>query len=291
MVTLLERYGDYLLHEKGYSPHTIRNYLREIDELRGFLKDRGIDITQASSWDLKTHLLHCKKRGLASTSLARRVASIKSFYAFLKSQGLVKGNPARLLCTPKKRKPLPRVLSQRETTKLLDKGLMSARDRAILEVLYAAGIRVSELVGLNLEDVDLAQGQIRVMGKGKKERITLMGAKAIETLKAYLKERSLYEKKGDKALFVTPRGRISDTTVRRIIKKASITSGLGKPVTPHTFRHSFATHLLEGGADLRSLQELLGHANLSTTQIYTHLTRKRLKEIYNKAHPRARRKS
>jgi len=291
MVTLLERYGDYLLHEKGYSPHTIRNYLREIDELKGFLKDRGVDITQASSWDLKTHLLYCRKRGLASTSLARRVASIKSFYAFLKSQGLVKGNPARLLRTPKKRKPLPRVLSQRETTKLLDKSFMSARDRAILEVLYATGIRVSELVGLNLEDVDLAQGQIRVMGKGKKERITLMGAKAIEALKVYLKERSLCEKKGDKALFVTPRGRISDTTVRRIIKKASITSGLGKPVTPHTLRHSFATHMLEGGADLRSLQELLGHANLSTTQIYTHLTRKRLKEIYNKAHPRARRKN
>jgi len=291
MVELLERYREYLLHEKGYSLHTIRNYLREIDDLRRFLKDRDVDITKASSWDLKAYLLYCKKRGLASTSLARRVASIKGFYSFLKAQGLIKGNPARLLRTPKKGKPLPRVLSQKETTDLLEEGPTNARDRAIIEVLYATGIRISELVGLNLEDVDLAQGQIRVMGKGKKERIALMGAKAVEALKAYLKERSLCEKKGEKALFVTPRGRISETTVRRIIKKASITSGLGKPVTPHTLRHSFATHMLEGGADLRSLQELLGHANLSTTQIYTHLTRKRLKEIYNEAHPRARRKN
>ncbi len=291
MVTLLERYRDYLLHEKGYSPHTIRNYSRDIGELQGFLREREIEIAQVSSWDLRNYLLYCKRRGLASTSLARRVASIRSFYAFLKSQEIINGNPARLLRTPKKRKPLPRILSQRETTKLLDRSSTNSRDKAILEVLYATGIRVSELVGLNLEDIDLAQGQIRVMGKGKKERITLMGTKAIEALKVYLKERSIYEKRGDKALFVTPRGRMSDTTVRRIIKKASITSGLGKPVTPHTFRHSFATHLLERGADLRSLQELLGHVNLSTTQIYTHLTRKRLKEIYNKAHPRARRKS
>ncbi len=286
----LDTFRQHLISEKGASPHTVRNYVREVRDLQAFLEERGLSLIKASSWDLRAYLLHCKKRGLAPTSIARRVASIRCFYAFLKGRGILKGNPARLLRTPKKGKALPRVLSIAEAKRLFEAGKMDLRDRAIVELFYASGIRISELVGLNLNDIDLSQGQIRVMGKGKKERIVLIGSKAIEALRAYLTKRGLYGKGDDKALFVTSRGRISHTTVRRIINKASVSSGLGKPLSPHTLRHSFATHMLEGGADLRVVQELLGHANLSTTQIYTHLTTKRLKEVYTRSHPRARRK-
>lgn len=291
MVTeALKLYRDHLVHEKGCSHHTVRNYLRELKDLEAFLKERGLTPEKASLWDLRAYLLHCQKKGLAPTSLARKVASIRGFYAFLRAKEILGKNPARLLRTPKKGRPLPRTLAIPEAQRLMEEGGPNSRDMAILELLYATGLRVSELVGLDIEDIDLARGHIRVRGKGKKERVVLMGSKALEALKEYLKERSLYLKQPCKALFVTPRGRISDSTVRRLIKKAALRSGLDKPITPHTLRHSFATHLLERGADLRAVQELLGHANLSTTQIYTHLTLGRLKEVYSKAHPRARRK-
>ncbi len=291
MVTdILNLYRNHLVHEKGYSHHTVRNYLRELEDLKAFLKERGLTLEKASLWDLRAYLLHCQKRGLASTSLARRVASIKGLYAFLMAKGILRKNPARPLRTPKKERPLPRTLAIPEAQRLMERGSPNSRDRAILELLYATGLRVSELVGLDIEDIDLARGHIRVRGKGKKERIVILGSKAREALKEYLKERSLYLKQPCKALFVTPRGRISDSTVRRLIKRAAFLSGVEKPITPHTLRHSFATHLLERGADLRAVQELLGHANLSTTQIYTHLTLRKLKEVYNNAHPRARRK-
>jgi len=286
----LEEYKKHLVHEKGYSHHTVRNYLRELRELASFLEERGISLEKATLWDLRAYLLQGKKKGLAPTSLARRVASIRGLYAFMRTRGMIQKNPARLLRTPKKGRPLPRTLGISEAQLLVEEGPANIRDRAILELLYATGLRVSELVGLDLDDVDMARGHIRVKGKGKKERVVIMGSKAKEALQEYLKERSLYLKKPSKALFVTPRGRISDSTVRRLVKKASLKSGVDKPVSPHTLRHSFATHLLEGGADLRAVQELLGHSNLSTTQIYTHLTLGRLKEVYTKAHPRARRK-
>ncbi len=290
MKDLLEDYRLYLTHEKGYSTHTVRNYIREIRDMVSFLAERDIAPGKANLWDLRAYLLHCQKRGLAPTSLARRGASIRGFYAFLRKRGVIKKNPARFLRTPKKGRPLPRTLAVQETRQLLEEGPLSSRDRAILELFYATGLRISELVGLNLEDLDMARGHIRVRGKGKKERVVIMGSMARRALQAYLKERSLLLKAPSKALFVTSRGRISPSTVRRLVKKAAIQSGLDKPITPHTLRHSFATHLLEGGADLRAVQELLGHANLSTTQIYTHLTLGRLKEIYSRAHPRARRK-
>ncbi len=287
---ILELYENHLVHEKGYSHHTVRNYLGELRDLVSFLEDRGLSLEKATLWDLRAYLLHCQKKGLASTSLARRVASIRGLYAFMRTRSIIKRNPARLLRTPKRGRPLPRTLGIPETKALVEKGPLTSRDRAILELLYATGLRVSELVGLDMDDVDMARGHIRVRGKGKKERVVLMGAKAREALQEYLRERSLYLKKASKALFVTSRGRISDSTVRRLVKRAALQSGMDKPITPHTLRHSFATHLLERGADLRAVQELLGHANLSTTQIYTHLTLGRLKEVYAKAHPRARRK-
>jgi len=287
---LLEEYKNHLVHEKGYSHHTVRNYLRELSDLASFLEKRDLTLKKATLWDLRAYLLQCKKRGLASTSLARRVASIRGLYAFMRARGMIQKNPARLLRTPKKGRYLPRTLALSEAKELMEKGPPSTRDKAILELLYATGLRVSELVGLDLDDIDMARGHIRVRGKGKKERVVLMGSKAREALQEYLKERSLYLKKPSKALFITSRGRISDSTVRRMVKRAAIKSLVDKPVSPHTLRHSFATHLLEGGADLRVVQELLGHSNLSTTQIYTHLTLGRLKEVYTKAHPRARRK-
>jgi len=284
-------YIDHLLHEKGYSRHTVRNYHRELKEFHHFLLDRGLELTDASRWDLRSYLLHCSKRGLAPGSIARRVASIRGFYSFLKSKEMIGHDPARFLKAPKRGRHLPRVLGEKETLRLVEEAGLSPRDRAILELLYATGIRISELVGLDVDDLNFTRGHLLIRGKGRKERIVLMGSKAVNALKSYLRERSLSLGRGrSKALFVTGRGRISESTVRRIIRRASLQSGLDKPVTPHTLRHTFATHLLEGGADLRVVQELLGHSSLSTTQIYTHLTMGRIKEIYDKAHPRARRR-
>jgi integrase/recombinase XerD len=284
-------YIDHLLHEKGYSRHTVRNYHRELKEFHHFLLDRGLELTDVSRWDLRSYLLHCSKRGLAPGSIARRVASIRGFYSFLKSKEMIGHDPARFLKAPKRGRHLPRVLGEKETLRLVEEAGLSPRDRAILELLYATGIRISELVGLDVDDLNFTRGHLLIRGKGRKERIVLMGSKAVNALKSYLRERSLSLGRGrSKALFVTGRGRISESTVRRIIRRASLQSGLDKPVTPHTLRHTFATHLLEGGADLRVVQELLGHSSLSTTQIYTHLTMGRIKEIYDKAHPRARRR-
>ncbi|NTV29834.1 MAG: tyrosine-type recombinase/integrase, partial [Candidatus Omnitrophica bacterium] len=229
-----------------------------------------------------------KARQLKARSVARKLSSLRSFFRFLQREGLVQKNPAALVLTPKLDKGLPHFLTEADAVRLVeapeDNTVESLRDRAIFETLYSTGIRVSELVGMSVGDADLIGNIVKVYGKGKKERIVPIGDKACEALGAYLDAR----RGRAEALFLNRTGgRLTDRSVRNIINKHIKRVALEQKVSPHMFRHSFATHLLDHGADLRSVQELLGHVNLSTTQIYTHLTMDKLKSVYDKAHPRA----
>ena len=220
--------------------------------------------------------------------MARHLSTLRSFFKFLVREGFLKNNPLLSVASPKIEKHLPSFLTEEETVRLIEascpKNESGLRDRAILETFYSSGLRISELVGLNLDDVDFIGGIIKVRGKGKKERIVPVGDKALQSLREYLNKR----KKQTQSLFLNKRGtRITDRGVRGIVAKYIRISGMKQRISPHTLRHSFATHLLNRGADLRTVQELLGHASLSTTQIYTHLTTERLKSVYDKAHPRA----
>jgi integrase/recombinase XerC len=229
--------------------------------------------------------LHRKNR---KSSIARKISTLRSFYKYLVRERLAASNPAKAVSTPKAEKPLPTTLTVDEAFRLMEtpserEGL---RDCAILELLYSSGLRVSELVGLNLNHLDLDLGIVKVMGKGRKERIVPVGTKAVESLKAFLDERRLL--KGEEPLFINSvGGRLTARTVGRLIKKYSKHSGIYRKVSPHSLRHTFATHLLDAGADIREIQEMLGHSSLSTTQRYTHISMGKLMEIYDKAHPRS----
>ena len=230
-------------------------------------------------------------RGQKKSTASRRLAALRSFCKYLNREGIMKKNPAKLISSPKLPKQLPRFLTVDEVFGLVEKpdglGFMEQRDRAMLELMYSSGLRVAELSSLNLDDINLDEGLVKVMGKGRKERIVPVGGKAQEALRSYLVEKML-QKKGDKALFVSRNGKRLDTRgVRRIVRKYSLALGLPGKVSPHTLRHTFATHLLQSGADLRVIQELLGHSSLSTTQKYTHLDITHLMDIYDKAHPLA----
>ena len=272
--------------EKNYSSHTILNYRIDLEEFVKFLDRTSVEAVVYV--DLRRFLAQLKARRLKPRSLARKLSSLRSFFKFLQREKIIHTNPAKLLVTPKLDKPLPHFMSEEETVQLIESPqsgkINSPRDKAILEILYSTGIRVSELVGLNVDDVDFIGNIIKVMGKGKKERIVPIGNQALSALKEYLDRRQV----DNKFIFVNKNGtRLSDRSVRNIINKYILEQAMAQHVTPHMFRHSFATHLLNHGADLRSVQELLGHVNLSTTQIYTHLTTEKLKKVYDQAHPRA----
>lgn len=282
----IEKFMRYLDIEKNYSPHTILNYQLDLADFKAFLKEQTIESVDYLA--LRKYLAVLKEKSLGARSVARHLSTLRSFFKFLTREGYLKTNPILSLLSPKLDKHLPSFLTEEEVLRLIESSLpkneMGLRDKAILETIYSTGIRVSELVGLNLEDVDFIGCIIKVMGKGKKERIVPIGDKAIGAIRDYLDSREKYSL----AVFLNKRGgRITDRGVRNIVKKYIAIAGIKKGVSPHTLRHSFATHLLNRGADLRSVQELLGHANLSTTQIYTHLTTEKLKGVYNKAHPRA----
>lgn len=282
----LEKFLSYLEVEKNYSPHTVLNYRLDLEE---FLKNtQDVPVDQMAYLHLRRFQGQLRLKHFKPRTIARKLSAIRSFFRFLHRESLIKDNPAVLLITPKLDKVLPKFLSEEEVVKLVEAPstdkVADKRDRAILETLYSSGIRVSELVGLDVDHVDLISQLLRVRGKGKKERLVPVGEKALTAIKAYLDERQTKER----PLFLNKnKTRLTDRSVRKIIHKHIRKTSLLMNVSPHMLRHSFATHLLNRGADLRCVQELLGHANLSTTQIYTHVTTEKLKSVYDAAHPRA----
>jgi len=286
MTKYLDKFFTYLEIEKNYSGHTLLNYRVDLDEFFKFLGTTPVENVEYP--DLRRFLAQLKGRNLKPRSVSRKLSSLRSFFKFLQREKAIKSNPAQLLVTPKLDKPLPHFMSEEETVQLIESPKSgkanSPRDRAIFEILYSTGIRVSELVGLNVEDVDFIGNIIKVMGKGKKERMVPIGDQALNALKDYMDA----GKADHPFVFANKNGtRLSDRSVRNIINKYILEQAMTQHVTPHMFRHSFATHLLNHGADLRSVQELLGHVNLSTTQIYTHLTTEKIKKVYDQSHPRA----
>lgn len=280
----------YLRIEKNASPYTLTNYEIDLKEFNASLRDKPLEsITHV---DVRLFLARMKEKNFSKRTVARKMACLRSFFRFLCREGYVKTNPAAGLQTPRLEKKLPLFLDTNEVVKLIESpdtsDVYGLRDRAILETLYSSGIRVGELVGLNKENVDFIGGVLKVYGKGKKERLAPIGDRALRAIRNYLEKFPPANIKDKKAVFLNKSGRrMTDRAVRRVVDKYIRKTSLNEKISPHSLRHSFATHLLDRGADLRSVQELLGHANLSTTQIYTHVTAERLKSIYDKAHPRA----
>lgn len=287
MKRFIEKFSNYIDIEKNYSAHTLRAYRADLEELAEFLGDK--DLKDISHLDLRRFLAELKRKNSAKRTIVRKLGAIRSFFRFLSREKYIHNNPADSVFTPKLDKRLPEFLDLEKALNLVTSpdvtSILGLRDRALLEVLYSTGIRVSELVGLDVGDIDLISSSIKVRGKGKKERIALLGSESHKALRTYLDERKAA---GKKAVFLNKLGtRLTDRSVRRIIDKYVKKCSIEQHISPHSIRHSFATHLVNNGADLRSVQELLGHKNLSTTQIYTHLSSTRIKDIYSKAHPRA----
>lgn len=287
----------YLNAERSASPHTLDNYGREVREFLRFLVQQKVEHwKQVDRTVLRSYLAWLAGRGYARTSIARRVAEVRSFGAYLQREGWTLFHPFATLQAPKAKRRLPDVLSVADTVALISqpdiREAQGLRDRAILEVLYAGGLRVSELVHLDIHDFDPGQGELRVLGKGNKERIALLGQPAQRWLRDYValgRPQLLARRQPSSALFVNRLGsRLTARSVQSILHYYALQAGLEKRVTPHVLRHTFATHLLDGGADLRVVQELLGHAQLSTTQVYTHVSRSQARAVYLRAHPGAR---
>jgi integrase/recombinase XerC len=290
MKRFIEKFANYLDIEKNYSVHTLRNYRSDLEDLAEFLEDK--DPGKITHLDLRRYLAELKRRNCAKRTVVRKLGAIRSFFRFLFREKYIKDNPADSVFTPKMDKKLPEFLDTEKIIRLItapaQDDVLGLRDRAILEVLYSTGMRVSELVGINSDDIDLIAGAVKVRGKGKKERLALLGKEAQRAMRNYMQQRQGKAPDASKAFFLNKRGtRLTDRSVRRIVDKYVSLCSIEQNISPHSIRHSFATHLLNNGADLRSVQELLGHKNLSTTQIYTHLGMQRIKEIYSKAHPRA----
>lgn len=300
MKEAIDKFLNYLAVEKGFSQNTIVAYRNDLNQLAGFLEEaaKGGAIPPWTALDRQSvlsYLTNLKERRYAATTIARKVAAIKSFFSFLMAEGLIKGNPTRDVPSPRVGKSLPKPISITQVRQLLEETEKRAtpeakRDKAMLQLLYASGMRVSELVSLNLNDIDTGGGYVRCFGKGGKERLIPIHSQAVAALKQYLSEGrpKLAYSDGEEALFLNRRGdRLTRQGLWQILKGYAKSAKLGIEITPHTLRHSFATHMLSGGADLRSVQELLGHANISTTQVYTHLTTEHIRRAYEKSHPRA----
>jgi integrase/recombinase XerC len=298
MQEIFNKYINYLEAERNMSAYTVRNYTTDLMDFFNFLRDNGISSLQAvDRLTLRDYLSHLMKQGLVKASIARKLSAIRSFYRYLLREGMMSTSPAATTSSPKLDRRLPSFLTLEEVKRLLEAPDLSTpqgqRDRALLELLYASGLRVSELVQLSLEQINLDTREIRVWGKGAKERAVLMGEPAAEALTTYLSQGrpKLLGKKRSTALLVNRYGgRLPERRIQRILEKYAKLAGIDKRVHPHMLRHTFATHMLDGGADLRVVQELLGHADLSSTQIYTHVTKSQAKKVYLSAHPMAREK-
>ncbi|GED53424.1 tyrosine recombinase XerC [Brevibacillus borstelensis] len=294
--TEIDMFVDYLRVEKNASTHTVKHYVADISEFVAFMEQHQIPVFAAVSYlHGRSFLAHLAKKGLSRRSIARKLSSLRSLYRFLLREGQLAQNPFQLVSTPKVEKKLPSFLYPNEIQSFFDlpdtSTPLGMRDRLIFELLYASGIRVSELVTLTLEAVNPSMGIALVYGKGAKERYVPIGSYACDILRQYLdngRKKLLAGKADHGYLLLNYRGEpLSDRSVRRIVDKHVEAHALSLRVSPHTFRHTFATHLLNGGADLRTVQELLGHVNISTTQVYTHVTKERLRHVYDAAHPRA----
>jgi integrase/recombinase XerC len=310
---LVRQFLDYLKLEKHFSDYTVKSYGADLIQFGQFLSGEighananqasgAVTLEQLDERQLKCEPLTIREflaylyaQNYTKSTTARKLATLRSFYKFLIRRGVVSVNPLSTIRTPKQEKRLPKCLDLEQVQKLLDSPddseLLGARDKAMLEVLYSSGIRVSELVELEMSDLDLQEGILRVKGKGRKDRLTPIGSQAIKALQRYFELRNADPKLSSQTLvrvFLNKHGEsLSTRSVRRKLDKYLVEAGLDPGISPHTLRHSFATHLLNNGADLRSVQELLGHQSLSTTQIYTHLTTSRMKQVYDQAHPRA----
>jgi integrase/recombinase XerC len=298
----LRQYGDYLRNQRNVSPHTLKNYLSDLAQFRQFLLESELCLVDGQTVELAKVDVHVVRAYLAAltknrkkSSIARKLAALKGFFRFLIASRRIEKDPLSQIHSPKQEKPLPNFLSVDDVFRLLSvgapTGTLPNRDQAILEVFYSTGIRVSELVGLNWSDVDFQLGIVRVVGKGSKERIVPIGKAALDALRDYsqdLRKKWSLACKGESPVFLNNRSRrITTRSVARIVEKHLRQAGIAVKMGPHGLRHSFATHLLNSGADLRVIQELLGHASLSTTQRYTHLNLDQLTAVYDKAHPRA----
>ncbi len=295
MDSLLEDFMYYSAVERGLSANTLESYRRDLIAYLDFLETRGVrHVADTDRSSIVLFVQHLKKTGRATSTVARHMASIRAFYGFLAQERKISFDPSRDVEVPKMERRLPHFLSGEDVERLLlapDSATpIGLRDRAMLELLYATGLRVSELISLNESDVNFAASFIRAFGKGSKERIIPFGEMARRAMTDYLQRarRQMIRSPIEEALFVNHLGeRMSRQGFWKVIKKHARTAGITQPLTPHTLRHSFATHLLDNGADLRSVQEMLGHADISTTQIYTHVSRKRLQDVYRDSHPRA----
>ena len=291
----LERFQDYLTVEKGASPRTTEAYLRDVARFATFCFAKGArNPADATARVLREYVYHLKDLGLTPSSIRRNVSAVRSYFRFMLAEGELVRDPSERLEAPKRWRTLPEVLTVEEASRLvsapsLDEPL-AFRDRAMLELAYGAGLRVSEWIGLSIRDVLMDDHLLRVFGKGSKERLVPIGRRAIGATAIYLRELrpKLERGKGKGVLFLNARGEpLSRMGAWKILRKYVDIAGITKPVSPHTLRHSFATHLLEGGADLRAVQEMLGHADISTTQIYTHVDREYLRAVHKQYHPRA----
>ncbi len=319
--TLIPNFLSYLKYEKHFSEHTAKCYGADLVQYREFLAPNENTRSRDDSWQgttatatavaqdisvdqllveatvdtIREYLAHLSSHEYSKSTTARKVATLRSFYKFLVKREVIDINPVMAIKSPKQEKKLPKFLEYEEIQRLLDApdtdSWLGSRDRAILETLYSTGLRVSELVSLNMEDIDFLGEVVHVRGKGKKERISPIGSSALQAIQHYIEFRNRRSQTNDidpKVLFVNKHGnRLSTRSVRRKMDKYLLAAGLDPAISPHTLRHSFATHLLNNGADLRSVQELLGHQSLSTTQVYTHLTTSKIKEVYENAHPRS----
>ena len=296
-----EGVAEFLRHlalERNASAHTVKSYREDLNQALEFFRNRpeghALQPAQITTRLLRAYLSWLHQQSYAKTTVARRVAAVRSWCQFLCRRGILESNPAAALRGPRQDKKLPHFLSEKDLARLLatpaaDKPL-GIRDRSILETLYSAGLRVSELTGLNLDDIDLDNGLATVRGKGKRERLALLGPQALRALQTWLVQRENMAARGrtKTAIYLNKNGsRLTARSVGRLLEKYLALAGLDPRTSPHTLRHSFATHMLDRGADIRSVQELLGHRSLSTTQVYTHVTTNRLRDSYHKAHPRA----
>ena len=287
---LLDAYARYLVAEKNLSPYTIRNYRSDLVDFARYLEEReGVDPLEADRQSFRRYLGHARDQGIVTASLTRRASTIRNFYAFLAREGHLPTNPLAGVSAPKRERRLPTILTKGDLDALIqsadEQTPQGIRNRAILELMYAAGVRLSEVVGLDLKNLDLSERTLLVRGKGNKERMVLVGEPAEKALRRYLADARTQLSDGEsQALFLNrDGGRLSGRSMQQIVRRHALRAGLDVRVHPHLLRHSFATHLLDGGAELRVVQELLGHASASTTQIYTHVTEEQARRVYTQS--------